>query len=111
MGCTKLSYDHINLANLTSMGESAFSGVKVTKMSLPSLTTTTNWSYGHKTFGEYEYLKEISCPNLTSIGNHAFYNYSKLENIDINWENITTLEYGAFANVPMSFDELRLTSL
>lgn len=111
MGCTKLSYDHINLANLTSMGEYAFGGVKVTKMSLPLLTTTTDWSYGHKTFGEYEYLKEISCPNLTSIGKYAFYDYSKLENIDINWENITTLEYGAFANVPMSFDELRLTSL
>lgn len=81
--CTSLTIEDLQLPNLTSLGGSAFHGVKIKKISdlgkitaLPAATTAT------QNFGDKSVLEEVVFPDtLTAIPSESLNGYSKLKSL------------------------------
>lgn len=97
-GCTALEIDDLALPNLTSLGQNAFYGVKIKKISdlgkitaLPSADTST------QNFGDKSVLEEVVLSEaITTIPNGSFFNYTNCVFEDLNLPNLTSLGGGAF---------------
>ena len=98
-GCTSLEIEDLSLPNLKTIGLSAFSGVKITKISnLGKLTSLPNLNSNQNIFGDKTTLISVNLPNtLTSIGNNVFNGYSSLANINLP-ASLTTIRSLAFSN-------------
>lgn len=103
MGCTALEIDDLALPNLTSLGQNAFYGVKIKKISnlgeitaLPTATTST------QNFGNKSVLEEVVLPEtLTSIYQYSFYNYTALTKCHIP-SSVVSIGEKAFYGSPIS---------
>ena len=90
-GCTSLEIDDLNLPNLETLGQNAFYGVKIKKISdlgtITTLPTATTWT---QNFGDKSVLEEVVLPNsVSALESYAFYNYTALKKI--NLDNITIM--------------------
>lgn len=112
-GCTSLEIEDLSLPNLESLGQNAFYGVKVKKISdlgkitiLPTATSTT------QTFGDKSVLEEVVLPDtITVIPEKSFYGYSSAK-IIVNWGNIVSIGQQAFTSTALEGDvELSVTSI
>jgi hypothetical protein len=112
--CTSLSFDELNLPNLTSLGPNAFYGVKIKKLGLPSLLTLPSSDYYYITYGDKATLEEIVlAEGLTSIPRHSFYSYTKLHTINLP-SSVTAMGYSVFYNcssLAMDIEMPNLTSI
>ena len=81
--CTSLVIEDLSLPNLESLGQNAFYGVSIKKISnlgkltaLPTATTST------QNFGRKDVLEEVVLPDtITTLSGFAFYNYSVLNSV------------------------------
>ena len=81
--CTSLVINDLSLPNLTSLGQNAFYGVKIKKISnlgkmtaLPTATTNT------QNFGSKSVLEEFVIPSgITTLPSYTFYGYKTLASI------------------------------
>lgn len=120
--CTNLEIKDLQLSNLETLGQNAFCGVKIKKISnLGKLTTLPTASNTTQNFGDKNVLEEVILPNgVTTIPDSCFYGYTMLHNcnlthvtsisryafrncsalaIEVNCPNLTgTLPYGTFTN-------------
>ena len=98
-GCTSLEIEDLSLPNLETISLSAFSGVKITKISnLGKLTSLPNLNSNQNIFGDKTTLTSVNLPStLTSIGNYVFSGYSALANINLS-ASLTTIGSFAFSN-------------
>ena len=96
--CTSLEIDELNLPNLETLGQNAFNGVKIKKISnLGKLTTLPTATNSTQNFGDKSVLEEVVLPEtLTKIPNGSFYQYTNCVIEDLNLPNLTSLEGGAF---------------
>lgn len=94
--CTSLEFDTLNLPNLTSLGVGAFHGVKIRKLSIPSLENLpTNTS--HTNFGTKSVLEEVVLSSkCTTIPASLFSGYTNLTTINLS--NVTTFNASCFYN-------------
>lgn len=85
-GCTSLEIDDLSLPNLTSLGENAFYGVKIKKISdLGKITALPTASSSTQNFGDKSVLEEVVLPEtLTSITAYSFFNYANLSSINLS---------------------------
>ena len=98
-GCTSLEIEDLSLPNLEVLGNNAFNGVKISKVSNLGKITTINPNIGDKSV-----LREITLPNtIKTIGNQTFHNCSALETITIE-SGASGISVGnlAFCNLPSS---------
>lgn len=101
--CTSLEIDDLSLPNLTSLGQNAFYGVKIKKISnlgeITALPTATNNS---QNFGDKSVLEEVVLPEtLTSIYQYSFYNYTALTKCHIP-SSVVSIGAQAFYGSPIS---------
>ena len=91
-GCTALEIPDLALPNLTSLGQNAFYGVKIKKISdLGKITALPTASGNAQNFGDKSVLEEVVLPDtLTKIPAYSFYNYANLSSINLS--KIETLE-------------------
>lgn len=115
--CTSLSFEELNLPNLTTLGQNAFYGVKIKKLSLGALTSLPSASSSTQNYGDKSVLEEVVIPEgVTSIPNYSFNGYAALTSIkfqntitlgeyafrnctalsDVDWDKIAEIGYGAF---------------
>ena len=89
--CTSLVIEDLSLPNLTSLGQNAFYGVSIKRISnLGNITSLPASSSSAQNFGKKDVLEEVVLPEtLTYIPENSFHSYSKLKKI--NLENIETL--------------------
>lgn len=107
--CTSLEIEDLNLPNLETLGQNAFYGVKIKKISnlgkiaaLPTASTST------QNFGDKSVLEEIVLPDtLTNIPSNSFYGYTNCVFEDLNLSNLTSLGYDAFIQTRLK----KITSL
>lgn len=93
--CTSLEIDDLSLPNLETLGQNAFYGVSIKKISnlgkitaLPSANTNSN-NFGNKTV-----LEEVVLPDtVTALEPYAFYGYSALKNINLDSISIMNGHY------------------
>lgn len=108
--CTSLSFEELNLPNLTSLGQNAFYGVKIKKMVLGSdgvaLTLPTGTA-STQNYGDKSVLEEVELHGVTSIPNGSFYKYTNCVIEDLNLPNLTSLGGGAFNGTKLK----KITSL
>lgn len=102
--CTSLKIEDLSLPNLTSLGQNAFYGVKIRKISnLGKLTTLPSGGDNNSrpniaNYGDKSILEELVLPNtITSIPTNAFYAYKALKNIVIP-EGVKSIGQTAFAS-------------
>lgn len=97
-GCNSLEIEELNLPNLETLGQNAFYGVKIKKISnLGKLTALPAASTSTQNFGDKSVLEEIVLPeSLIEIPNGSFFNYTNLVFEDLNLPNLQTLGGGAF---------------
>ena len=98
-GCTALEIEDLSLPNLETIGLSAFSGVKITKISnLGKLTSLPNINRDQNIFGDKTTLVSVNLPStLTSIGNYVFDGYSSLTSVNLPL-SLTSIGNHAFSN-------------
>ena len=84
VGCTSLEIEDLSLPNLTSLGQNAFYGVSVRRISnLGNITSLPVANESTQNFGKKDVLEEVLLPSsLTSIANYSFYGYTKITSID-----------------------------
>jgi hypothetical protein len=88
--CTSLSFEELNLPNLTSLGQNAFYGVKIRRLNLGSLTAWPSFTNTSQNFGNKSVLEElIFSDEVTNIPQYFLSGYSKVA--EVNLENVTTL--------------------
>ena len=93
--CTSLSFDELNLPNLTFLGTNAFNGVKIKKLNLGKLTTLPSGGSSFVSYGDKSILEEVVIPEgVTTIPQYSFDKYVALK--DINLNTITKIETYAF---------------
>ena len=94
--CTSLEIEDLSLPNLETLGQNAFYGVKIKKISnLGKLTTLPTASNTTQNFGDKSVLEEVVLPSgVTEIPAQSFYNYSAL--VKINLDNIITINGSTF---------------
>lgn len=109
-GCTSLEIVDLSLPNLTSLGQNAFYGVNIRKISnLGKITSLPNSSSNNQNFGKKDILEEIVLPEtITYIPGNSFQGYSNLKKI--NLENIEKVGGYVFANA-LNGVELRMPKL
>lgn len=85
-GCTSLSFDELNLANLTSLGQNAFYGVKIKKLNLGKVTALPTGASGtSQYYGDKNTLEEVIIPEgVTEIPALSFANYVNLSKCDLS---------------------------
>lgn len=97
--CTSLEIEDLSLPNLETLGQNAFYGVKIKKISnLGKITALPTAGTGTQNFGDKSILEEVVLPSgVTSIPNYSFYNYTNLE-IDAETlpKSITSIGLAAF---------------
>lgn len=97
--CTSLSFDDLQLPNLTSLGQNAFYGVKIKKMVLGKEggnLTLPSGSNSTQNYGDKSVLEEVELHGVESIGSHSFNGYTKMTSCLIN--GVTNIGYAAFMN-------------
>ena len=96
--CTSLSIDNLSLPNLETLGDNAFYGVSIKKISnLGKITALPAGGTPIQNFGKKDVLEEVVLPEtLTSIPNGSFYQYTNCVIEDLNLPDLTTLGGGAF---------------
>jgi hypothetical protein len=77
-GCTSLEIEDLQLSNLEILGQNAFYGVKIKKISdLGKLTALPNADSNSQNFGDSGVLEEVVLPDtLTNIPQYSFYKYA-----------------------------------
>lgn len=93
--CTSLEIEDLQLSNLESLGQNAFYGVKIKKISkLGKITALPGASTSTQNFGDKSVLKEVVLPNtVTALESYAFYGYSALKNINLDSISIMNGHY------------------
>lgn len=93
-GCSLLYFDELDLPNLTSLGQNAFYGVKIKKLSVPRLTSFPSGSTSSQNFGSRSNLEELEISeSVTTIPMYFLHGYSKITSL--NLKNITSIaDYG-----------------
>ena len=101
--CTSLAIEELSLPNLTSLGQNAFYGVKIKKISnLGKITALPYASSSAENFGSKSVLEEVVLPDtLTTISANSFNNYTALSKLTINNESITSIGAQAFTNTAL----------
>lgn len=109
-GCTSLKIADLSLPNLTSLGQNAFYGVSIVKITnLGKITSLPNANSQAQNFGKKDILEEIMLPEtITYIPGDSFRGYSNLKKI--NTENIETVGGYAFVGA-LDGVELRMPKL
>ena len=97
-GCTSLEIADLSLPNLISLGQNAFYGVSIRKITnLGKITSLPNADNSTQNFGNKDILEEIVLPEtITYIPGSSFNGYSNLKKI--NTENIEKIGGYTFAN-------------
>ena len=100
-GCTSLEIPDLSLPNLTSLGQNAFYGVKIKKISnLGKITVLPTAASSTQNFGDKSVLEEVVLPStITDIPQYSFYNYVALKKC--NLENIVSVGTDAFRYCPL----------
>ena len=82
-GCTSLEIEDLSLPNLETLGQNAFYGVKIKKISnMGKVTALPTASTSTQNFGDKSVLEEIVLPDgLASVPNDSFNAYSALTTI------------------------------
>lgn len=132
--CTSLVIDDLSLPNLESLGQNAFYGVSIKKISnLGKITALPSGSETSKNFGRQDVLEEVVLPDtLLDITSYSFFKYTALKKVVFpnvpfrlsnghhfngcttlsvveNLENATRIGDASFTgNIPASFDSLNL---
>lgn len=98
-GCTSLEIEDLQLPNLETLGQNAFYGVKIKKISnLGKITALPTATADTQNFGDKNALEEVVLPNtLTDIAESSFYLYSALRAVSIP-NSIQTIGRNAFYN-------------
>lgn len=107
-GCTKLVIDELDLPNLTTIGVSVFSGVKIRKVkNLGKVTTFPQLSC----VGTY--IEEINVPDtVTAFASSALYGFTSLHTLNVDWSKIVTLNQQALYNCTgLELEELSTPNL
>lgn len=109
--CTSLEIEDLSLPNLETLGQDAFYGVKIKKISdLGKLTALPSASRQTQNFGDKSVLEEVTLPKtLTDIPSYSFYNYASLKRCNIP-ESVMNISVSAFQNCPLE-GELYLPNL
>ena len=103
--CTSLSFDELNLPNLTTLGSNAFYGVKIKKLNLGALTTLPNATTSTQNYGDKSVLEEVVLSEeLTTIPQYSFNNYENLKKI--NLDKVVTLNGNALKGTAVGEVEL-----
>jgi hypothetical protein len=93
--CTSLSFDELNLPNLTFLGINAFNGVKIKKLNLAKLTSLPDGN-GMINYGDKSVLEEvILSESLTTIPRSSFQSYTNLKKCVIP-KSVVTISISAF---------------
>lgn len=81
--CTSLEIEDLSLPNLTTLGQNAFYGVKIKKISnLGKITTLPTSTTSTQNFGDKDVLEEVVIPDgVTQLDGTAFASYTKLKNV------------------------------
>lgn len=97
-GCSSLEIDDLAVPNLATLGNFAFVGVKIKKISnLGSITTILSGGSNNPSYGDRAILEEMVIPaSVTLIKGYALYNYSALSKIICHPTTPPTLESYAF---------------
>ena len=97
--CTSLEFEELNLPNLEILGQNAFYGVKIKKISnLGKLTTLPTATSNTQNFGDKNSLEELILPEgILTIGEHVFSNYVSLKKIAIP-DSVYKIEQYAFTS-------------
>ena len=96
-GCTSLEIPDLSLPNLTSLGQNAFYGVKIKKISnLGKITALPTATSSTQNFGDRSMLEEVVLPStVTDITNVSFCQYVALKSLK-NTANIASIKNDAF---------------
>ena len=110
MRCTSLEIADLSLPNLTSLGQNAFYGVSIVKITnLGKITSLPNSNTNIQNFGKKDILEEIVLPEtITYIPGNSFRGYSNLKKI--NLENIEQVGGYVFVGA-LDGAELRMPKL
>lgn len=110
--CTSLEIEDLNLPNLETLGQNAFYGVKVKKISnLGKITALPTASTSTQNFGDKSVLEEVVLPDtLTSIPTNCFDGYTALTKIE-GFDNITTIGNSVFKGCNSLSGEINTPSL
>lgn len=114
--CTSLTFDELNLPNLTSLGQNAFYGVKIKQMvlgkeggslTLPSASSST------QNYGDKSVLEEFTLLSTTkAIPAYCFQGYSSLKRVSLDWSSITSIDRDAFNGcTSLEIEDLSLPNL
>lgn len=113
--CTLLEFDDLSLTKLTSLGQNAFRGVKIKKISnLGKITALVDGSSASdQNYGDKAVLESISIPStVTKIPSWSFYNYTKISELIIDWSKITSIGSDAFNGLSLiEIESLSLPNL
>lgn len=92
---TSFSIENLSLPELTSLGQNAFYGVSVKKISnLGKITVLPNGSNSTQNFGKKDVLEEVVLPmTVTALESYAFYGYTALKTINLDSISIMNGHY------------------
>ena len=102
-GCTSLEIADLSLPNLISLGQNAFYGVSIRKITnLGKITSLPNADNSTQNFGKKDILEEIVLPEtLTSFGDNSIRDYPNLTSVGSGvFPNVTSIGANAFYNIP-----------
>ena len=98
-------FDHKDFNNVTYISISSFSNSGITNVEFKNQSFVTipgssggNIAAGTGAFDNCTKLTKIDAPYVTSVGQYGFRNCSLLVNANIDWNNVTNIKSGAFAN-------------
>lgn len=109
---SSLEIEELNLPNLEELGQNAFYGVKIKKISnLGKITALPIGTNTGQNYGDKNVLEEVVLPqSVTSVRNYSFVGYSATK--IVLSESITTIGMGSFVRAGVEFANLpNLTSI
>ena len=96
--CTSLAFDELNLPNLTTLGQNAFYGMKIKKLSLGALTALPTANNISQNYGDKDTLEEITISGkITEIPSQSFNGYINMKLCDFP-TSVTAIGDYAFNN-------------
>ena len=110
--CTSLAIEDLNLPNLESLGQNAFYGVNVKKISnLGKLTSLPSATSSSQNFGDKGVLEEVILPdNVTNIPSYSFHWYTALREIK-GLQNVISIKNDGFAGTTALKMDMILSNL